>query len=170
MNVLPILTNPRDVLPSSEEYEVEKIMGEQRRNGKIHYRIRWKGYDAEDDTWQMARDIRNASDLLKAWQQRLWCQVKLNPTTNEPQGDHVAFFLVILSPTITITAPTILMSQAQSTFTSLYIPGTWKPMTGRAPVEAGEKEVTSRTMKQRPCWVWVQMILWWIQAPMAPKR
>ena len=67
----PYLTNPRDVMPSSEEYEVDKIVGERKRNGKIFYRIRWKGYDAEDDTWQTARDIRNAPELLKSWRQRL---------------------------------------------------------------------------------------------------
>ena len=65
------LANPRDALPSSEEYEVEKIVGERRKNGKLYYRIRWKGYDAEDDSWQTARDVRNAPELLKAWRNRL---------------------------------------------------------------------------------------------------
>ena len=67
----PVLANPRDIIPSMEEYKVEQIVGERRRNGKLHYRIRWKGYDAEDDTWQTARDIRNAPELLKVWRQRL---------------------------------------------------------------------------------------------------
>ena len=67
----PRLANPRDALPSSEEYEVERIVGEKRKNGKLYYRIRWKGYDAEDDTWQSARDVRNAPELLKAWRDRL---------------------------------------------------------------------------------------------------
>jgi len=67
----PILANLRDVLPSSEEYEVDKIVGERQRNGKLLYRVRWKGYDAESDTWQMARDIQNAPEILKAWRQRL---------------------------------------------------------------------------------------------------
>ena len=67
----PKLSNPRDDLPSTEEYEVEKIVGERRKKGKIYYRIRWKGYDAEDNTWQSARDIRNAPELIKAWRERL---------------------------------------------------------------------------------------------------
>jgi hypothetical protein len=67
----PNLANPRDILPSTEEYEVDQIVGERKRNGKLLYRIRWKGYDAEDDTWQTARDIRNAPELLKRWRQRL---------------------------------------------------------------------------------------------------
>ena len=67
----PKLANPRDILPSTEEYEVDQIVGERKLNGKLYYRIRWKGYDAEDDTWQTARDIRNAPELLKLWRQRL---------------------------------------------------------------------------------------------------
>ena len=63
----PRLANPRDALPSSEGYEVEKIVGERWKNGKLYYRIRWKGYDAEDDSWQTAQDVRNAPKLLKAW-------------------------------------------------------------------------------------------------------
>jgi hypothetical protein len=67
----PNLANLRDILPSSEEYEVEKIVGERQKKGKLLYRVRWKGYDAEDDTWQTARDIRNAPEILRAWRQRL---------------------------------------------------------------------------------------------------
>jgi hypothetical protein len=33
----PILANPQDMLLSLEEYEVKKIIGKQRRNGKLHY-------------------------------------------------------------------------------------------------------------------------------------
>ena len=63
----PKIANPRDLLKSSEEYEVEKIVGEKRHKGKIYYRVRWKGYGAEDDSWQSARDLRNAPELLKEW-------------------------------------------------------------------------------------------------------
>ncbi|HEX9613546.1 MAG TPA: reverse transcriptase domain-containing protein [Candidatus Bathyarchaeia archaeon] len=67
----PTLTNPRDLLKSSEEYEVEKIVGEKRSKGKSFYKVRWKGYDAENDTWQSARDLRNAPELLKEWKAQL---------------------------------------------------------------------------------------------------
>jgi hypothetical protein len=67
----PKLANPRDALPSSEEYEVDKIVGEQKRNGKLMYQVRWKGYSAEHDTWQSARDLRNAPELLKEWRLQL---------------------------------------------------------------------------------------------------
>jgi hypothetical protein len=67
----PRLTNPRDPLKSTEEYEVEKIVGEKRNKGKILYRVRWTGHGAEDDSWQTARDLRNAPELLKAWKYQL---------------------------------------------------------------------------------------------------
>jgi hypothetical protein len=67
----PTLVNSRETMPYSEEYEVEKIVGERKNNGKLYYRVRWKGYNAEDDTWQTARDLRNAPELLKTWRQRL---------------------------------------------------------------------------------------------------
>jgi hypothetical protein len=51
----PRLANPRDHLLSTKEYEVEKIVGERKHKGKPQYRVRWKGYDAEHDTWQSAR-------------------------------------------------------------------------------------------------------------------
>jgi hypothetical protein len=59
--------NPRDSQISPEEYEVEKILGERKRNGKIYYRVRWKGYNVEHSTWQTARDLRNAPKLVKTW-------------------------------------------------------------------------------------------------------
>jgi hypothetical protein len=70
-NARPKLANPRDHRESSEEYEVEKIVEERREKGITLYRVRWKGYDAEDDTWQTARDLRNAPDLLREWRLQL---------------------------------------------------------------------------------------------------
>jgi Chromo (CHRromatin Organisation MOdifier) domain len=67
----PYLTNLRDQLPSSEEYEVERIVAERpARKGK-EYLIRWKGYDAADDTWQTERDLRNAPEVLTEWRRQL---------------------------------------------------------------------------------------------------
>ena len=67
----PKLVNSQEMMPYSKEYEVEKIVGERKNNGKQYYPVRWKGYNAEDDTWQTARDLRNAPELLKAWRQWL---------------------------------------------------------------------------------------------------
>ena len=63
----PTLANPRDLLRSSEEWEVDKILGEAIFNGVTFYRIRWKDFDVENDTWQTERDLRNAPEILQAW-------------------------------------------------------------------------------------------------------
>jgi hypothetical protein len=39
----------------------------ERARGKLLYQVRWKGYNAENDTWKSARDLRNVPELLKAW-------------------------------------------------------------------------------------------------------
>ncbi len=66
-----ILENPRDKLKESEEYEVEKIVAERRRGNKLFYLVRWKGYNAENDSWQTARDLRNAHEIIREWRRQL---------------------------------------------------------------------------------------------------
>ena len=65
------MTNLRDLLKSTEEYKVEKIVREKKIKGKNYYKVQWKGYDTENDTWQSARDLRNARELLKEWRNNL---------------------------------------------------------------------------------------------------
>ena len=65
------MTNLRDPLKSTEEYKVEKIVREKKIKGKNYYKVQWKGYDTENDTWQSARDLRNARELLKEWRNNL---------------------------------------------------------------------------------------------------
>lgn len=59
----PILANPQDLLKSTKEYEVEKIVSEKRSKGKSFYKVQWKGYDAENDTWQSAQNLWNTPEL-----------------------------------------------------------------------------------------------------------
>ena len=61
------LANPRDDLIASEEYEVERLVGHRRRGKGMIYQVRWKGYDALEDTWATTRDLRNAPEVLKEY-------------------------------------------------------------------------------------------------------
>lgn len=50
-----------------EEYEVEKIVEDEIRNGKKHYRIRWKGWSAKDDTWEPKASL-SCPEIIKAYE------------------------------------------------------------------------------------------------------
>lgn len=41
----------------SNVFDVEKIMGHKVVNGEILFLIRWKGYGAEDDTWEKKKNL-----------------------------------------------------------------------------------------------------------------
>ena len=45
---------PEAQLPTSDLYVVERIIDHKIRNGKHVWRVRWRGYGSEDDTWEPA--------------------------------------------------------------------------------------------------------------------
>ena len=42
------------------EYEVERILGHRSRGRSRQYLVRWRGYDASEDTWQSEDSLGNA--------------------------------------------------------------------------------------------------------------
>lgn len=52
--------------PVEEEYEVEKVVGSKKIKGKLHYLIRWKGYDADNDTWEPENTL-SCPDLISKY-------------------------------------------------------------------------------------------------------
>lgn len=53
--------------PAQEEYEVEKIIDEKLEGGKKYFRIRWKGYGAKSDTWELKKSL-NCPDKIKEYE------------------------------------------------------------------------------------------------------
>ena len=41
-----------DIEDEDIEYDVERIIDSRKRRGKVEYRIRWEGYEEQDDTWE----------------------------------------------------------------------------------------------------------------------
>ena len=62
-----LVTAPPDD-DARHEYEVDRIMGYRKRKGKEYYYIHWKGYPAEDDTWEPKKNISEAA--LRIWEQQ----------------------------------------------------------------------------------------------------
>jgi Chromo (CHRromatin Organisation MOdifier) domain len=55
---------PKDDI--EHDYPVERIMGHKIINGEDHYYIHWKGYPAEDDSWEPKSNL--TSETLKLWE------------------------------------------------------------------------------------------------------
>ena len=41
---------------------MKAIIDERMKDGKIEYRVRWKGYTAKDDTWEDYENIKDTAD------------------------------------------------------------------------------------------------------------
>ena len=56
----------------SQEYEVESILGHKKvgKSTAWKYLVRWVGYGPQFDEWLTARDLRNASDILREYRRR----------------------------------------------------------------------------------------------------
>uniref|UniRef100_A0A1B6LRT6 Chromo domain-containing protein n=1 Tax=Graphocephala atropunctata TaxID=36148 RepID=A0A1B6LRT6_9HEMI len=49
-----------------ESYEVDEVVGVRMKNGKKEFKIRWKGYKANEDTWEPEAHL-SCQDLIKAY-------------------------------------------------------------------------------------------------------
>ena len=51
-----------------EEWEVEKILNKKKIRGVEKYLIRWKGFTAEEDTWERKENLKNMEELIKEFE------------------------------------------------------------------------------------------------------
>jgi len=51
-----------------KEYEVEEILDRQGRRGKIKYLVKWKGYTAEENTWERLENLKNAMEKIEEFE------------------------------------------------------------------------------------------------------
>jgi hypothetical protein len=54
-----------------EEYEVEEIIDSERRPNRWYYRVKWKGYGPESNTWEPKANLEHAANILKKYHQKL---------------------------------------------------------------------------------------------------
>ena len=51
-----------------KKYEVEEILDRQERQGKMRYLVKWKGYTAEENTWEGLKNLKNAREKIKEFE------------------------------------------------------------------------------------------------------
>jgi hypothetical protein len=57
-------------VPRGGFYLVKRIRAERRRKGRLEYRISWKGWPSEDDTWEWPESIEGLEEVLEEWEAR----------------------------------------------------------------------------------------------------
>jgi hypothetical protein len=69
---------PLELIDGEEEYEVEEILNDRinKRKKTKQYFVRWKGYEASEDSWVDEKDILNAPELIEEY-----CLSKGTPQT-----------------------------------------------------------------------------------------
>jgi len=53
------------IIEEEEEFEVEKILNKRIVRGKEKFLVRWKGYTAEEDTWESRKNLKNTKELVE---------------------------------------------------------------------------------------------------------
>jgi len=78
-----------------KEYEVEEILDRQEKRGKTKYLVKWKGYTAEENTWEGLENLKNAGRKIEEFEKgrfeeeirrirvKKGKEVKLNPKAEE---------------------------------------------------------------------------------------
>ncbi|XP_069495205.1 M-phase phosphoprotein 8 isoform X2 [Ambystoma mexicanum] len=65
-------------------YEVEQIIDYKTEDGEVLYRVRWKGYTADEDTWEPASHLEDCREVLLAFRKKHF-EPKTKPSKKETQ-------------------------------------------------------------------------------------
>lgn len=57
-------------IEGEEEWEVEEVLDKRKRRGKVEYLVSWRGYGAEDDTWEPEGNLEHAKELVEEFEKR----------------------------------------------------------------------------------------------------
>nr|XP_033803650.1 M-phase phosphoprotein 8 isoform X2 [Geotrypetes seraphini] len=74
----------QDVDDEEDVYEVEKIIDFKTEGNEILYRVRWKGYNSDDDTWEPEAHLEDCKEVLLEFRKRV-PEVKPKPVKKDTQ-------------------------------------------------------------------------------------
>ncbi|XP_020657679.3 M-phase phosphoprotein 8 [Pogona vitticeps] len=80
----PVAGAAGDSEDEEDVYEVEKILDVKTEDGKILYKVRWKGYPPDDDTWEPEEHLEDCREVLLEFQNKI-VEAKPKPTKKEIQ-------------------------------------------------------------------------------------
>jgi hypothetical protein len=67
----------------SKFYEVEKIIGKKKIDGKTNYLVKWKNYSESQATWQELSTLEYVKPLIKEFNDELKSRRKSNSRSNK---------------------------------------------------------------------------------------
>ena len=63
--------NPKVIRGKPNTYIVEKIVDKKKEGNRIYYKVRWLGYSAKDDTYELRSElIKDVPDLIKEYEKK----------------------------------------------------------------------------------------------------
>lgn len=54
-------------MSEGEFYNIEKIIGRRRNNGRLEYKIKWEGYPMNQSTWEPMKNLESAKELVEEY-------------------------------------------------------------------------------------------------------
>ena len=76
------LAPPAELIDGEEEWEVETIKDLHYSRGKLQYLVHWKGFDVSEDTWEPAKYLTHALELVMEFHSQY-------PTKSRPQRRQI---------------------------------------------------------------------------------
>jgi len=59
---------PPVIIEGEEEYEGEKVINKRKKYGRWEYLVRWKGYTAEEDSWERKENLKNTKEAVEDYE------------------------------------------------------------------------------------------------------
>src|SRR6266568_2895227 len=69
---------PLDLIDGQEEFEIESMIGHQKKGKQWEFLIKWKGYASSDQTWEPESNLTNVDETLIAYKKER--KLEMNPS------------------------------------------------------------------------------------------